>query len=128
MGEYKRLMTARLGLKSQKESDFQELFSEFLDILQAYELDFHHAFRRLGNFKLSELETEDGRKDVAGRFFQHDAAPRQEAESRERIGKWLEKWVTRVKEDWGEDTDAERKIEMDKVNPNVRSLSYLFHS
>ena len=127
MGEYKRLMTARLGLKSQKESDFQELFSEYLDILEAYELDFHHAFRRLGSFKLSELESEDGRKDVAGRFFKHDAAPRQEAESRERIGKWLEKWATRVKEDWGEGTDAKRKIEMDKVNPNVRFPSHLFH-
>jgi uncharacterized protein YdiU (UPF0061 family) len=126
MGEYKRLMTARLGLKSQKESDFQDLFSEYLDILEAYELDFHHAFRRLGNFKLSELETEDGRKDAAGRFFKHDAAPRQEAESRERIGKWLEKWSARVKEDWGEGTDAERKAEMDKVNPNVRSPSHFF--
>jgi uncharacterized protein YdiU (UPF0061 family) len=119
MGEYKRLMTARLGLKTQKDSDFQVLFSEFLDILEAYELDFHHGFRRLGNFKLSELETEDARKDVAGRFFQHDAAPRQEAESRQRIGKWLDTWAARVREDWGEGKDAERKAEMDKINPNV---------
>jgi uncharacterized protein YdiU (UPF0061 family) len=119
MGEYKRLMTARLGLQSQKDSDFQVIFSEFLDILETYELDFHHGFRRLGNFKLEELETEDARKDVAGRFFQHDAAPRQEAESRQRIGKWLDKWAARVREDWGEGKDAERKAEMDRINPNV---------
>jgi uncharacterized protein YdiU (UPF0061 family) len=119
LAEYKRLMTARLGLTTQKESDFKEVFSELLDFLEAYELDFHHAFRRLSNFKLSELETEDGRKDVAGRFFKADAAPRQEAESRERIAKWLEVWAARVKEDWGEGKDEERQTAMLAVNPNV---------
>jgi uncharacterized protein YdiU (UPF0061 family) len=119
LAEYKRLMTARIGLKSQKESDFTELFSELLDFLEAHELDFHHAFRRLSGVRLTELGTEDGRKDVAGRFFKANEAPRQEAESRERIGKWLEKWATRVKEDWGEGEDEERQVAMRAVNPNV---------
>jgi uncharacterized protein YdiU (UPF0061 family) len=93
--------------------------SELLDSLEMFELDFHHAFRRLGAIKLSDVETEDQRKDVAGRFFKKDSAPRQESEGRERLGKWLEKWAARVKEDWGEGKDDERKAAMDAVNPNV---------
>ncbi|KAF2118780.1 hypothetical protein BDV96DRAFT_596612 [Lophiotrema nucula] len=125
MAEYKALMTKRLGLKSQKESDFQELFSEFLDWLEAYELDFHHAFRRLGYIKVDELSSEDRRKDIAGRFFKWDAAPRHEDESRTRIGKWLEKWSSRVKEDWGDNNDTERQAEMAKVNPNFVPRSWI---
>ena len=120
LAEYRQLMTARLGLKTQKDSDFEELMSELLDCLEAFELDFHHAFRRLGAIRLEEVDTEDKRKDVAGRFFRADNAPRQESESRERIGKWLEKWSARVKEDWGEGKDGERKEAMDAVNPKVR--------
>ncbi|KAF2734219.1 UPF0061-domain-containing protein [Polyplosphaeria fusca] len=125
MAEYKRLMTARLGLKNFKETDFQELFSEFLDWLEAYELDFHHAFRRLGYIKLSDLDSEDRRKDIAGRFYKANEAPRQESESRERIGKWLEKWASRVKEDWGEGKDEDRRAEMDKVNPKFVPRSWI---
>jgi uncharacterized protein YdiU (UPF0061 family) len=92
--------------------------------LQAFELDFHHAFRRLSSVKLSEVETEDQRKDVAGRFFRANDAPRQESDSRDRIGKWLEKWSARVKEDWGEGKDEERQAAMYAINPNVRSFHF----
>ncbi|KAF2688936.1 UPF0061-domain-containing protein [Lentithecium fluviatile CBS 122367] len=125
LAEYKRLMTARVGLKTQKESDFNELFSELLDFLEAYELDFHHAFRRLSRFALSELKTEESRKDMAGRFFKANEAPRQEAESRERIAKWLDKWAARVKEDWGEGKDEERQAAMLAVNPNFVPRSWI---
>ncbi|KAF2266094.1 UPF0061-domain-containing protein [Lojkania enalia] len=125
LDEYKKLMTRRLGLKTFKESDFDDLFSELLDFLEAYELDFHHAFRRLGSIRLSDLCSEDRRKDAAGRFFRHDAAPRQESESRERISKWLEKWVARVKEDWGEEKEEQRQVEMNKVNPNFVPRSWI---
>lgn len=122
LAEYWRLMTLRLGLKTQKDSDFEELMSELLDCLEAFELDFHHAFRRLSAIKTTEIETADQRKDVAGRFFRAHDAPRQESDSRERIGKWLGKWGERVKEDWGSD-DAGRQAAMLAVNPNV-SLSF----
>jgi uncharacterized protein YdiU (UPF0061 family) len=129
LAEYRRIMTLRLGLKTQKDSDFEELMSELLDTLQAFELDFHHAFRRLSSVKLSEVETEDQRKDVAGRFFRANDAPRQESDSRERIGKWLEKWSARVNEDWGEGKDEERQAAMYAINPNVRSLhSFLLNA
>lgn len=117
--EYKRLMTLRLGLASQKDSDFEVLMSELLDCLEKFELDFHHAFRRLSSVKLSEIDTEEKRKDVAGRFFRGDNVPRQESEGRERIGKWLGKWSERVREDWGEGKDEERRVAMNAVNPNV---------
>jgi uncharacterized protein YdiU (UPF0061 family) len=123
MAEYSRLMAARLGLKTQQPSDFETLFSEFLDVLEKYELDFHHAFRRLGSIELAEVGSEEGRRDVAGRFFRSGEAPRQEDESRVRIGAWLEKWAARVKEDWGEAKDVERQTAMAKVNPKVRPCS-----
>lgn len=125
MDEYKRLMTSRLGLKTQKESDFEELMSELLDALEMFELDFHHAFRRLAGVKLADVETERGRKDVAGRFFREDSAPRQESDGRERLGKWLEKWSARVREDWAEGKDEERQKAMNAVNPNVSTPNQL---
>lgn len=126
MATYKELMTARLGLKTQKESDFQELFSELLDILEKYELDFHHAFRRLSGVKVADLGTEERRRDVAGIFFRADAAPRTEDESRMRIGKWLDAWAARVREDWGEGADSEeRPSEMAKMNPKFVPRSWI---
>ena len=119
MAEYKRLMTARLGLKNFKEEDFEVLFSEWLDLMEAHDLDFHHCFRRLGGVRLEDLESEERRKEVASIFFAKDQPPTQESAARERIGKWLEKWGGRVREDWGEGKDEERREEMMKVNPKV---------
>lgn len=118
LGEYKRLMTARLGLKTQKESDFEALFSELLDFLEAYELDFHHAFRRLSSLPLSKLGSEEERQNAADIFFRSDNLPKEGADSRKRIAKWLEAWSARVREDWGED-DTGRQAAMKAVNPSV---------
>jgi uncharacterized protein YdiU (UPF0061 family) len=124
LAEYRRIMTQRLGLTTQKDTDFEELMSELLDSLEAYELDFHHAFRRLSSIKLSEIETADQQKDVAGRFFRANDAPRQESDSRERIGKWLGKWSARVREDWGEGKDEERQAAMFAINPNASTTPF----
>jgi len=124
MEEYKRLMTLRLGLKELKEGDFEELFSEWLDLMEAHELDFHHCFRRLGGVKLEEVASEEERKHVAGRFFAKEA-PRDEKAARERVAKWLGKWSERAKEDWGEGNDAEREVEMAKVNPKFVPRSWV---
>ncbi|KAL4928234.1 YdiU domain protein [Aspergillus undulatus] len=121
LNQYKRLMTKRLGLKTQKESDFQELYSDLLDTLEALELDFNHFFRRLSGVSLSDLETEAGRKDVAPRFFHTEGfggIGYTEDSARERIAKWLDKWHQRVLEDWSADSDAERQQAMKAVNPN----------
>jgi uncharacterized protein YdiU (UPF0061 family) len=127
LNEYKRLMGQRLGLKTGKESDFQELFSEMLDTLEALELDFNHFFRRLSGLSVSGLETEEQRKEVASVFYHVDGfggLGETDESARARIAKWLDSWRARVLEDWGAGNDAERQAAMKAVNPNV-SLSFV---
>jgi uncharacterized protein YdiU (UPF0061 family) len=121
LSEYKRLMTARLGLKEHKPSDFETLFSELLDTMEALELDFNQFFRKLSNFKVTDLETPEQRKAAAGVFFHAEGVTglsANEDTARTRISSWLEKWVTRVYEDWGPTGEDEaRQSAMKKVNP-----------
>lgn len=128
MAEYKRLMTARLGLKTHKAEDFDVLFSELLDTLEALELDFNHTFRKLSNLNMSEIESEEQRKEKADIFFHHEGlsgTAGSEDEARTRIGKWLGQWRGRVIEDWGEGKDSERQEAMKKVNPKVCPLYFI---
>jgi uncharacterized protein YdiU (UPF0061 family) len=122
LNEYKRLMTARLGLRSLKESDFEKLFSDLLDTLEALELDFNHFFRRLSGISLADIETDEKRKAVSSIFF-HDegvgGVGNTEESARERIGKWLASWRERILEDWSEGSDYERQAAMKAVNPKV---------
>ena len=125
--EYTRLMRARLGLTSSKESDFEELFSELLDTMEALELDFNHFFRRLSSLKVSDLETEAQRKESASIFFHAEGVTglgNTENSARERVAAWLEKWRARVQEDW-DDRDSERQREMRKVNPKFIPRSWI---
>ena len=124
LAEYRRLMTLRLGLKSQKESDFEHLVSELLNTMEALELDFNHFFRRLSSVTLAGIETEDQRKEVAGLFFHKEGVTgigNTEENARTRVAEWLERWRGRVAEDWGsgESQDAEREKAMKTVNPKV---------
>ncbi|KAI0403494.1 hypothetical protein F4802DRAFT_291340 [Xylaria palmicola] len=126
LGEYKKVMTSRLGLKNFKESDFDQLFSELLDAMEALELDFNLFFRRLSGVKISELDSEQARRDKASVFFYQDGVTGSggEEEGRKRVGAWLERWRQRVLEDWGdgstisEEADAQRTEAMKKVNPS----------
>ena len=123
-------MTARLGLKTQKESDFDELFSNLLDTMEALELDFNHFFRRLSSVKLSDVSSEDKRKETANRFFHSEGVTglnEDEASGREKVGKWLESWRERTAEDWGEDAsaDTDREKAMKAVNPNFVPRGWL---
>lgn len=130
MTEYKRLMTARLGLKQFKESDFKELYSELLDTLEALELDFNHTFRRLSNIKTTEIDTEEKRKEIAARFFHSEGLSSlagNEDDARARIASWLEKYRQRVVEDWPESAEAEeeRFAAMKAVNPKFIPRSWV---
>ncbi len=127
LSEYKRLMTARLGLRQQKESDFDVLFSEALDTLEAFELDFSHFFRRLSSVKLDQVATEDARRQTAKIFFHNEGLPKTTTESDAvaRVSSWLSKWHDRVVEDWSPDgtgvtegAEAERIQAMKQINPN----------
>ncbi|KAJ9149959.1 UPF0061-domain-containing protein [Pleurostoma richardsiae] len=129
MSEYKRLMAARLGIRSFRESDFDDLFSSLLDTMEALELDFNLFFRRLSGLKFSELETKEARAEKASVFFYSDGVTGGggEEEGRSRVGEWLEVWRQRMIEDWaeGEDQggisetrDGERIQAMKRVNPS----------
>lgn len=132
--EYKRIMTLRLGLRQKKDSDFQQLFSELLDTLENFELDFHHFFRRLSNIKLADISTEQGRKATASNFFHKEGPPKNagEDDARARIATWLDQWRARVIEDWSQDggtvtdgAEAERIQSMKEVNPNFVPRSWI---
>lgn len=128
LAEYTRLMRTRLGLVSEKESDFEELFSELLDTLEALELDFNHFFRRLSSFTVSDLGSEEQRKQKATIFFHAEGMTSTssvtESAAQERVAAWLERWAKRVGEDWGE-KDGEREREMKKVNPKFIPRSWV---
>jgi serine/tyrosine/threonine adenylyltransferase len=126
LSEYRHLMTQRLGLKTQKESDFQTLFSELLDTLEKLELDFNHFFRRLSSVKVAELQTEEQRKEKARVFFHKEgitAIGETEESAAEKVGAWLDSWRQRIVEDWGgqdhseADADEQRQQAMKAVNP-----------
>jgi uncharacterized protein YdiU (UPF0061 family) len=120
--EYKRLMTARVGLRVFKSEDFEGLFTELLDTMEALELDFNHFFRRLSHISVAELETDEQRKAKARVFFHDEGVTglgHNDDAARTRIASWLEKWRTRVYEDWGPDgDDTARQEAMKSVNPN----------
>ncbi|KYK55775.1 hypothetical protein DCS_07739 [Drechmeria coniospora] len=127
LAEYKRLMTARLGLRHFKESDFEALFSSALDTMQALELDFNHFFRRLSGLRLAEIATPEAREEKSCIFFHREGPPKDigEVEARRQLASWLEKWHARVTEDWSDGgdglstaRDGERIRAMESVNPN----------
>ena len=122
LAEYKRLMTLRLGLKSQKESDFESLMSEALETMEALELNFHHFFRRLSSITLSDITTHEARLITAPVFFHAEGVSSigtSENADKERLASWLAHWYERVKEDWGEgeEADKERETAMKAINP-----------
>ncbi|KAI5864189.1 UPF0061-domain-containing protein [Durotheca rogersii] len=133
--EYRRLMSARLGLKTQKESDFHELFNSLLNTMEVLELDFNFFFRRLSLLKVTELETEEARRDKAGVFFYSDGVTGfgDEEADRQLIGEWLCRWRLRILEDWGDgqavsdEQDGERMRAMKGVNPNFTPRSWILN-
>lgn len=139
LAEYKRLMTARLGLRRFQEVDFKELFSELLDTMEALELDFNHCFRRLSSIKVADLTTEETRREKASVFFHKEgisATGVTEEDARKRVAEWLDKWRQRILEDWGAEgedgtrhvesaKEEERIVAMKKVNPSFIPRSFI---
>lgn len=134
LAEYKRLMTARLGLRHCKESDFAELFGGALDTMEALELDFSHFFRRLSGVRLADTATPATRRQLASVFFHGEGPPSLvgEGEARERLAAWLERWHRRVTEDWGlpdgsvpAAAEEERMRAMKRVNPNFVARGWI---
>ena len=133
--EYKRLMTARLGLKTQHATDFDTLFSPLLDTLETHSLDFHLFFRRLSTLPLSAITTTSAAHSAASRFFYKDSLPTSSSsssfppssfsssssdEARTALASWLTTWRERITSDWGTSasSEAERVAAMKAINPN----------
>ena len=132
MAEYTSLMRARLGLKSEQEKDFDELFSELLDTMEALELDFNHFFRRLTDLPITDLlANEESRRKAAKTFLHSEGIPQTagvgEEEGLQRLGKWLQHWAERVAVDWGNDLDGDldRRKGMKAVNPKFVPRSWI---
>ncbi|KFY29635.1 hypothetical protein V494_08595 [Pseudogymnoascus sp. VKM F-4513 (FW-928)] len=130
--EYKRLMTARLGLKVHKPDDFETLFSELLDTMEALQLDFNQFFRRLSGVSVRGLESEETRNEKAGVFFHKEGVVGDEAAAKTRVSAWLEQWRVRVVEDWAAEgkevtpqEEEERHAAMKAVNPNFIPRSWI---
>ena len=129
LAEYTRLMRRRLGLRSEQESDFDSVFSELLNTLEALELDFNHFFRRLSSVRIADLETESQRKQTATIFFHVEglsAAGITDDAARTRLASWLQQWRDRVTADWDEESgDTDREVEMKAVNPKFVARSWV---
>lgn len=129
LAEYRRLMTRRLGLKSQKQSDFDTLYSQLLDSMEALELDFNHFFRRLSSVKLADIADQPSRENTALIFAHSEGVTglNQDQDSlKQKIGAWLALWHDRVKEDWTDDNGDEKRIEaMKSANPNFVPRNWL---
>jgi uncharacterized protein YdiU (UPF0061 family) len=120
MHEYQRLMTARLGLKTQKQSDPEKVIAELLDTMKSLELDFNQTFRKLSSISVKDIETKEQRQQLASIFFHPEtmkSANVDEKTARYMMGEWLAIWRERIIEDWGIDGDEERQKAMKKVNP-----------
>lgn len=129
LAEYTRLMRARLGLRSKQESDFDNLFSELLNTLEALELDFNNFFRRLSAVKVAHLESEAQRKQTASLFFHAEglsAIGVSDDAARARLAAWLLQWRDRVEPDWAHDGgDQGRERAMKAVNPKFVARSWV---
>ena len=129
LAEYTRLMRARLGLRSKQESDFDNLFSELLNTLEALELDFNHFFRRLSAVKVVHLESEAQRKQTASLFFHAEGLSTigvSDDAARARLAAWLLQWRDRVEADWAHDgEDQGRERAMKEVNPKFVARSWV---
>ncbi|KAI9820927.1 MAG: hypothetical protein M1826_000802 [Phylliscum demangeonii] len=133
--EYHRLMTARLGLRTQPDDDGAVLFQALTDTMEVLQLDFHHTFRTLSTVSTAELASPAARNEVAARFFPADglSAPNVTAEAgRARVAEWLERWRDRVVTDWGSpgaeltpEQDEARTRAMKAVNPKFVPRSWI---
>ncbi|KAL7273031.1 hypothetical protein RUND412_004150 [Rhizina undulata] len=120
LAEYQRLMAARLGLRSLRDTDQNELFSTCLEMMEKIELDFHHFFRRLSEMevrRIMETGSEEERLEAAGEFLQKDGAfgGHKEAKAKGFVLDWLKVYAERLKSE--DVTDQERIPKMKRLNP-----------
>ncbi|KAF3941196.1 hypothetical protein ABW19_dt0202455 [Dactylella cylindrospora] len=128
IGEYKYLMSKRLGFQTLRDEDMDEMFSTVLDLMEKLGLDFNHFFRRLSHLPISDMESLDSRMHAAEHFFNLNSSfnmpgtpEKKKAEAKEEakaeVAKWLGKWRERLEKEEGGLDDERRQKQMKGVNP-----------
>ena len=116
LGEYQRKMAEKLGFKSYRGTDMDEQFSPALDLLQKYEIDFHHFFRRLAETPVRTIfanGSADEKLATANKFLHVDVRDTEGAATE--VLQYLEIYAKRLADEAVEDT--ERIPAMKRKNP-----------
>ncbi|KAF3921465.1 hypothetical protein ABW21_db0206060 [Orbilia brochopaga] len=120
--QYKSLMSRRLGFRTRRDTDMDEMFSPALDLMEKLGLDFNHFFRRLSDLPISAMEGEEARARAADHFFNANSAfympgmsEKNRAEAKDKavkeVADWLGKWRERLAlEEDGLDDDVNPKF------------------
>jgi len=94
--EYKRLMSQKLGLLDSQQSDFTQLFTPLLELMERHKLDFSGTFRLLTQFESTTSKTIDAFLD---RLLPKAQVPEHLRDTcREDWKSWLSTWQARLEE------------------------------
>ncbi len=108
---YAALMREKFGFTEKRDED-AEIVSSLLELLQANATDYTQLFRRLGNIKIDEIET-DKTENAARDLFMNPAS----------FDVWAAKYRARLAAEAS--VDAERRERMNRVNPKYVLRNYL---
>jgi uncharacterized protein YdiU (UPF0061 family) len=108
------MLAAKFGLLNWQESD-AELVEAIFDLMQRAEVDMTEFFRALADCKQSAPTI-----SIFGDAFYSESLQHQYAEQ---IGQWLQRYVLRLASQ--SDTDENRRIRMNRVNPRFVLRNYL---
>jgi uncharacterized protein YdiU (UPF0061 family) len=106
--KFDELLHAKLGLKSTQEND-RALADDMFKLMQANHVDFTLFFRRLGDLRVDEPETDAPLRDL---FLDRPA-----------FDAWAADYRARLREE--NSVDAERRVAMHAVNPKYVLRNYL---
>jgi len=121
---YQQMMASKLGLEAYEAESDEELIDELQQVLTLAETDMTIFFRRLAD--LSKEVTNDERSDDAllEPLMEAYYVPDQlTTEVKEKIGAWLRAYRVRLASE--SRSDAERKVEMNRVNPKYVLRNYM---
>ncbi|BFZ61040.1 hypothetical protein YB2330_002098 [Saitoella coloradoensis] len=120
--KYKELMGKRLGLQTSQETDFDQLFSNTLDTLEKYGIDFHHFFYRISSVPVFSLSSDEDFTQAASNILppEEDKSVHYAGHTREDAVKGIVEYLQAYKkrlETEGSTDDAAREKRMKEVNP-----------
>lgn len=120
-GFYAKMMAEKLGFEEFKNED-RPLIYELVEVLPIIETDYTIFFRKLANIRKEETDYTRSLAEIADSFYNlTDFTPK----IMETWLFWLEKYHNRLKQDLV--SDADRKKQMNAVNPKYVFRNYMAH-